>query len=125
MRLPALLLLGALLPVAAHAEVTRDNFLMRTTGDLLALCSVRGDDPNAVAAIHFCHGYALGLRHYGDATGRVFRGALYCPPSGPGMTRDEAVRSFVGWAATNTQYMSEPPFDGLLRWAMTTWPCQR
>lgn len=123
MRRRIVLALGLLLPLSAHADVSRENFLLRTTGDLLALCSVRGDDPNAIAAIHFCHGYALGLRHYAEATGQVFRGALFCPPAGPGLTRDESVRSFVGWAATHGQYMNEPPFDGLLRWAMATWPC--
>jgi hypothetical protein len=105
--------------------VTRDNFILRTTGDLAALCSVRPDDPNAMAAIHFCHGYALGLRHYGEATGQVFRGALFCPPEGPGLTRDQAVGAFVSWARANPQHMAEPPFDGLLRWAMATWPCAR
>lgn len=123
MRRTIVLLLGLLLPLSAHADVSRENFLLRTTGDLLALCSVRSEDPNAIAAIHFCHGYALGLRHYAEATGQVFRGALFCPPAGRGLTRDESVRSFVGWATSHTQYMNEPPFDGLLRWAMATWPC--
>lgn len=124
MRRLATTLVGLLLLVfPAQADVTKENFLLRNTGDLLALCSVRRDDPNAVAAIHFCHGYALGLRHYAEATGQVFRGALFCPPPGPGLSRDQAVRSFVDWASTNAQYMSDAPFDGLLRWAMTTWPC--
>lgn len=118
-------LIATVSPMAVQGAVTKDNFILRTTGDLVALCSVHNDDPNAVAAIHFCHGYALGLRHYAEATGRVFRGALFCPPDGPGLTRDQAVRAFVIWAEANPQYMSEVPFDGLLRWAMATWPCQQ
>ncbi len=107
------------------AAVTEQNFLLKTTGDLAALCGVSKDDPNAIAAIHFCHGYMLGLDHYGAATGRVFRDVVYCIPENAHVTRNEAVEMFVKWAATNQQYMSELPIDGLLRWARTTWPCPK
>ena len=45
---------------AAHAAVTEENFRIETTKDLVALCSVDASDPNAVAAIHMCHGYVMG-----------------------------------------------------------------
>ena len=61
MRRLTLALFVLLLSFPAHADVTKENFLLRNTDDLRALCSVRRDDPNVVAAIHFCHGYALGL----------------------------------------------------------------
>ena len=120
----AVLLTAALVSGTATA-VTEQNFLLKTTGDLVALCGVNKDDPDAIAAIHFCHGYALGLDHYAAATGRVFKDKLYCIPPDTKVTRNQAIEMFVKWAADNPQYLSEPPFDGILRWAMSTWPCPK
>ena len=118
-------LLTAALASATATAVTEQSFLLKTTGDLVALCGVSKDDPDAIAAIHFCHGYMLGLDHYGAATGRVFKDVVYCIPENAHVTRNEAVEMFVKWAATNQQYLSELPIDGLLRWARTTWPCPK
>ncbi|HYQ92115.1 MAG TPA: hypothetical protein VES89_08585, partial [Candidatus Competibacteraceae bacterium] len=41
------------------------------------------------------------------------------------ITRNQGIEMFVKWAADNPQYMSEPPFDGVLRFAMSTWPCPK
>jgi len=110
---------------AASAQVTQDNFVLRTTGDLVALCGVSPGDPNATAAIHFCEGYLLGLDHFAEVTGRPFRGALYCPPEGLRMTRDEVVATLVAWHRRNPGPASEGPFDGVVRWAAATWPCKK
>ena len=121
----AIALTSVLAAGTVSAAVTEQNFLLNTTGDLVALCGVNKDDPNAIAAIHFCHGYALGLDHYGAATDRVFRNKLYCIPEGTTVTRNQFIEMFVKWAADNPQYMSELPFDGLLRFAMSIWPCPK
>jgi len=118
----AALLLSA---AVSAAPVTKENFMLRTTGDLIALCGVSKDDPNAIAAIHFCHGYYVGLDQYAEVTGRVFRNRFYCPPEGLKLTRDQAIGMFVDWYRRNAQYASEPPFDGVLRFAMATWPCPK
>jgi hypothetical protein len=110
---------------AATAQVTRNHFVLRTTGDLVALCGVSPDDPNRVAAIHFCEGYILGLDHFAEVTGRPFRGALYCPPEGLKMSRDEMVSRLVAWHRQNPGPASEGPFDGIVRWAAATWPCKK
>lgn len=65
--------------------------MLRTTGDLVALCGVTRSDPNAIAAIHFCEGYLVGLDHFSEVTGRPFRGTLYCPPPNVDLTRDQVV----------------------------------
>ena len=62
---------AALVSGAATAAVTEQNFLLNTTGDLVALCGVSKDDPEKIAAIHFCHGYA----GYDSYLG------IYCPDS--------------------------------------------
>jgi hypothetical protein len=44
----------------AKAAVTENDFYVRTTNDLVKLCSVDPIDPNYSAAIHFCQGFASG-----------------------------------------------------------------
>ena len=46
---------------------TREEFLVRTTQDYVALCSTSPHDPLYAAAIGFCHGYAVGAYHYYQA----------------------------------------------------------
>ena len=111
-------------PVAARAA-TADDFLVRTTRDLVDLCSVDNSDPMHVAAIHFCQGFVVGAYQYYQAE-RAGPGkpALVCyPPSGP--TRDEAIRMFVDWARKNPAYMSERPVDSLFRFGASMWPCAK
>jgi hypothetical protein len=110
---------------AASAQVTKQNFMLRTTGDLVALCGVSRDDPNAAAAIHFCHGYYVGVDHFAELTGRPFRNVLYCPPEGLKLTRDEVLGMLVGWHRRNPQFAAEAPVEGVYRWASATWPCKK
>jgi hypothetical protein len=114
----------ALLPLPTQA-VTQDNFLVRTTSDLVALCSAGSTDEMYTAAINFCQGYLVGADHYYLAE-RAGPGArdLYCLPTPP-PTRDQAIRMFVEWARNNPQVMTERPVDSLIRFAATTWPCRK
>jgi hypothetical protein len=110
---------------AANAEVTKQNFQFRTTGDLVALCGVSRDDPNAAAAIHFCHGYYVGVDHSVEILGRPLRGILYCPPDGLTLTRDQALGMVVAYHRKNPQFAAEAPIEGVIRWAAATWPCKK
>jgi hypothetical protein len=113
----------AVLPAQAGA-VTQDNFLARTTRDLVALCSAAPDDPLREAAIHFCHGYVVGAFHYYRAT-EASLGAAHtvCLPNPP-PSRDQGIQNFVAWANQNPQYMSELPVDTVFRFAAMRWPCR-
>lgn len=117
----------AVWPLSARA-VTPDNFLLRTTADLVELCSASETDPLRVAAIHFCEGYMVGAGQYHQAEHPAAQAAsdppLYCMPN-PAPSRDEIVRMFVAWARSHPQYMNERPIDSLLRFAAMTWPCRR
>jgi len=110
---------------AASAQVTPQNFLLRTTSDLVALCGVSRDDPNAAAAIHFCHGYYVGIDHSAEILGRPLRGVLYCPPDGLQLTRDQVLGMVVAYHRKNPQFASEAPVEGVIRWAAATWPCKK
>jgi hypothetical protein len=110
---------------AASAQVTAQNFLLRTTSDFVALCGVIPADPNAAAAIHFCHGYYVGLDHSAEILGRPLRGVLYCPPDGLQLTRDQVLGMVVAYHRKNPQFASEAPVEGVIRWAAATWPCKK
>jgi hypothetical protein len=117
----AALPIGAL-PTAANA-VTQDDFLARTTTDLVNLCDPPSADPMRVAALHFCEGFMVGAYQYHQAERAGPKGQrLFCLPSA-GVTRDQAVRLFITWAKDNPQYMQEPPVQSLSRFAAATWPC--
>ena len=117
--------LSAVGQAAAQQPLTAENFQVRTTGDLLTLCSPAANDPMAVAAIHFCHGFLVGAYQYyaaseagGDTDKRV------CFPQPP-PSRDAGVAQFVRWARANPQYLQERPVETEFRFLETTWPCRR
>lgn len=113
----------AVLPAQA-GPVTKDNFLVRTTQDLVALCSAAPNDPLRDAAIHFCHGYVVGALHYYRAT-EASLGAAHtvCLPNPP-PSRDEGIQMFVAWANQNPQHMNDFPVDAVFRFAAMRWPCR-
>jgi hypothetical protein len=115
----------ALASVPASATVTHDNFLAKTTGDLVALCDATGSDPLYQAAMHFCEGFMVGAYQvYSIERAATERRPLFCPPT-PAPTRDEATRMFVAWAHAHPQHMNETGIDSLFRFAAETWPCTR
>jgi hypothetical protein len=116
------LLLGA---GTAGADVTKQNFTLRTTADFVALCGVNRSDPNAAAAIHFCHGYYVGVDHSAEILGRPLRTILYCPPEGLKLTRDQAIGMIVDYHRKNPQFAAEAPIEGIIRWAAATYPCKK
>ena len=107
----------------ARANVTEENFRLDTTRDLVALCGVDAEDPNAVAAIHMCHGYVTGLVHFHIVMGRALEGRVYCMKDEARPTRDQAVSMFVGWSKAHPEYDSTEAVDGVLQWAADTYPC--
>lgn len=117
--------MGAAMIVSGGAAgaVTEQNFLLKTSADLVALCSPHEGDPNGVAAIHFCQGYLTGLYHYNEAVGRVFRGINHCPPDTYKPTRNEGVSILLAWAERHPDQLSEPPLDGMLLALKEKWPC--
>lgn len=90
--------LAVMLAAAGGLEAaTPENFQVRTTSDLIALCSVSKDDPLWRESIHFCHGFLVGAYQFQEA---LYSGPkekpLVCPKE-PRPSRDEAVQHFVIW----------------------------
>lgn len=53
----------------ASATVISDTIMLRSTGDLIELCTVVPSDPMGTAALDFCHSY-----EQGNSVGREFTG---------------------------------------------------
>ena len=117
------LLLAFVVSPRAEAAVTEENFEARTTGDLLALCGVSPADANANAAIHFCHGFLVGMARMHKTMGDVYEGRVFCLPEDALPTRDAAIDQFVEWGENNPGEKYLPPVDGLLTWLAQTYPC--
>ena len=105
--------------MAAGSEaLTREDFLVQSTQDLVKLCSASESEPLYQAAIGFCHGYAVGVYHYYQAAtaGPGQRGFVCVPDPQP--TRVETIQMFLAWTKQNPQYMSERPVDSIFRFAV-------
>jgi len=123
--LAGLALCAAILPSAGHAAVTEDTFQLRTTGDLVALCSATPPDPMMTAAVNFCHGFALGVFRVLDeenAARRVNR--LFCVPD-PTPSRTQILADFVQWARSTPGILDQRPADGLTSYLVKIFPCPR
>jgi hypothetical protein len=107
----------------AQAAVSTDDFLVRTTGDLVKLCSADRTDPLYAAAIHFCHGFGAGVFQTEQLHQAASRAVpLYCAPN-PMPTRNESVAGFVAWARATSAVANEAPAAGVLHYLMQTYPC--
>jgi hypothetical protein len=108
----------------AHAQVTEANFELDTAADLAALCGVSASDPEAVAAIHMCHGYVTGLIHFHILMGRALEGSIYCFDDEARPTRNQVIAGFVDWTDRHPDLESLEAADGMLHWAVETYPCE-
>jgi Rap1a immunity proteins len=114
----------ALWPLCSEA-LTREDFLVNSTQDLVKLCAASESDPLYQAAIGFCHGYMVGVNHYYQATtAGAGQREFVCFPE-PRPTRAEAIQMFVAWTKQNPQYMSERPVDSIFRFLESKFPCRR
>jgi hypothetical protein len=120
----SLVIASFLVPEFAGAAVTKEDFTVRTTRNLVNLCAVSPDDPRAKEAIQMCHGYILGALDFHMAETAGERGGrMVCLPDK--VTRDEAVAAFVQWAKAHPQYMNERPVDTEFRYLSEKWPCRK
>lgn len=122
--LPALALAAVIVPGAAGAAVTEQDFYVRTAGDLAKLCSTPASDSLSSAAIHFCHGFGSGVFqaeqvHRAGSRARP----LFCMPKEPQPTRNEVTAGFVAWVAAKPDAAALAPAEGVFEYLMATYPC--
>jgi len=111
---------------ARAAPVTQDNFLLKTTGDLVALCGADKTDSMYTAAINFCHGFGVGtyrMVEIEEAALRPKRKSLCTADAG--MSREQAMAGFASWAADKPKTLASPPSDGFTEYLLATFPCKK
>ena len=118
--LPAALVI---LPATVLGAATQNNFLARTTADLVALCTADQSDPMMPAALGFCQRFGVGVYRTLESAQAGLPRQLFCPPS-PLPTRSEAIASFVAWVKANPSVASEAPTDAILEYLGHTYPCR-
>jgi len=119
-----LMLIVLMMPLATEA-VDSENFRVRSTADLVEICSVPPSDAMYAAAISFCHGYGVGAFHYYQASVSGPEGKPFVCLPNPTLSRTEALQMFLSWARENPQYMGEPAVETLFRWLVANWPCPK
>jgi Rap1a immunity proteins len=110
------------LPTAVPAATTSDNFLVRTTSDLVDLCTADQSDPMMPEALGFCQGFVVGVYQTLANTQAGLPTRLFCPSS-PLPTRSQTIASFVAWVRANPNAAAEAPADGILGYLEYTYPC--
>jgi hypothetical protein len=120
-----LLLVAVGLWLLQAEAVTRDDFLMQTTQDLVDVCSVKPGDPNHEGALGFCYGFEAGaFQYYSALAAGSPEEAFVCLPEPP-PSRADVMQWFLAWARDNPRYLNERPVDGFFRFLEATWPCRR
>jgi hypothetical protein len=114
----------ALAPRLAAAAVTEDNFLMRSTADLVALCTADPAEPMGTAAVNFCHGFSTGSYRVLMDVQTARKLPMFCMPS-PGPTRTESIAAFSTWANASPARLSSPAEDSILGFLVAQYPCPK
>ncbi len=107
------------------AAVTDQDFSVKTTQNLINLCTASADDPLQKQAVHFCEGFLVGAYMYHVAENSGPEGKLLvCLPEKNPPTRNEAIAMFLEWAKAHSQYMGENPVETEFRFLTEKWPCK-
>ncbi len=103
--------------------LTEEDFKVKTTRELINLCTASAEDPHMREAISFCHGYLVGAyAYYAAENSGPDPEPLVCPPS-PVPSRNEAIKDFIAWANSHPEYMNEKPVETEFRFLADKWPC--
>lgn len=106
-----------------NAASTPDNFEVRSTSDLVAICSEDQHDMTSAAAMRSFHGYVMGVFR---AIERVQQAQpsmrMFCmPPSPP--SRVSAIAVFVDWAKARPDEMQKHSTGGIADFLAANYPC--
>jgi hypothetical protein len=122
--LPPAMVGAVALASAASIAATPEDFSVRTTRDLVTLCSTDPAARDYAMAISFCHGFAVGAyQYYSQVAGNSRATRFICVPNPP-PTRSQAIADFVAWTRGHPETMSAMPVDSMFRHLAEKYPCR-
>lgn len=123
--LAAAALCAVIAAAPARAAVSEDNFVLRNTGDLVALCSATQADPLYTAAVNFCQGFTVGaFRVLQEEEAAKRPPHMFClPDSLP--SRTEAIGNIVQWVNADPTRSALGASDGIAAYLAQRFPCPR
>ncbi len=116
---------------------TEKNFLVRNTQDIVQLCSVSPEDKLYTQAIHFCHGFLVGIyRTQNEFFSNPGLSPLVClPESFPSpiksgvreveLSRNQTITGYIQWAKTNSDYMQDSVVTTVMKYLIDHFPCEQ
>lgn len=120
-----MLILAGTLTCAAPAAfgLDKSDFEVKTTRDLVNLCSAASGEDMYEAAMGYCLGFVDAAHDYHMVvSGDDMLAPVACPDHE--VTRKEVVDAFLSWAGANGNMLDkEAPLQGLMRAAAAKWPC--
>jgi Ssp1 endopeptidase immunity protein Rap1a len=120
-----LFLSAILLSGSAQANVTEDDFVAKTTQNLINLCTASPQDPQYREAIHFCQGYLVGAYQFDQAQAADKPEVKLVCFTDPKPSRNQAIEMFITWAKQHPEFMNEIPVDTEFRFLTEKWPCKK
>jgi hypothetical protein len=107
------------------APVSKDDFQVATTANLVSLCAADAADPFYTAARNFCHGFAVGTYRViaTEMAASRSKHKMFCPPAET-PSRDQAISSFVQWASARPKTLELSPTDGIVEYLSMQFPCK-
>lgn len=124
-QLSYLFLITLIISGMAQASVTEDDFVAKTTQDLINLCTASPQDPKYREAIHFCQGYLVGAYHFDQAQAANKSEIKLVCFTDPKPSRNQAIELFIAWAKQHPEYMNEMPVETEFRFLTEKWPCKK
>ncbi len=130
-----LLFFGMVCYVVSTHAATKENFLVRDTQDIVSLCSVSPEDALYTQAIHFCHGYLVGIYHYqNEFYSRPGLTPLVCMPEADSssidtkvkqvrLSRNQTIAEYIQWVSEYPDYLKEPVVDTVMKYLIDHFPC--
>ena len=117
----AMVLLAPTITSAASLE----DFKVKTTQNLVNLCSVPSSDPLAPEAIHFCEGYCVGAYHYYLAANAGPDGNKWVCLPDPVPSRISIISHFIEWTEVHPEYANDNPVESIFRFLIEKYPCNK
>ncbi|PXW79683.1 hypothetical protein C8R34_1631 [Nitrosomonas sp. Nm84] len=132
-----MVMIGISYLMAPVQAATENNFMVKNTQDIVELCSVSPEDKLYTQAIHFCHGYLVGVYHYQNELYKspglspiICIPKLHHPASVNSeierveLSRNHTISGYIQWVKEHPEYLKESIVDSLMKYLVDNYSCK-